>query len=177
MFPVIVDLFDALNHFKTTSPWIRIANIWLTNHSPSKVLNIFDSRTFFTYFKASFWFCHQIVPLGKSVFKQESQLSSRRLMKPIWPRFPIHRHKKHKGTKNSFHYIFKEYHGSDPQLCHGSLGSQMIQWNKNVFKPIFDIKGCTFCAYSSNPGNGYSNRGVNKRGGGRGETQKNGSKY
>ena len=65
-------------------------------------------------------------------------------MKPIWTRFPIHRHKKHKGTKNSFHYIFKEYHGSDPQLCHGSLGSQMIQWNKNVFKPIFDIKGCTF---------------------------------
>ena len=118
-----------------------------------------------------------IILLGKSVSSKKTQLSSRRLRKPIWPRFPIHRHKKHKATKNSFHYIFKEYHGSDPQLCHGSLGSQMIQWNKNVFKPILEIKGCTFCAYSSNPGNGYSNRGVNKRGGGRGETQKNGSKY
>ena len=69
---MIVDLFDALNHFKTTSPWIGIVNIWLTNHSPWKALNIFDSRTFFTYFKASFWFCHQIIPLGKSVFKQEN---------------------------------------------------------------------------------------------------------
>ena len=65
-------------------------------------------------------------------------------MKTIWPCFAIQRHKKHKGTKHSFHYIFKEYHGSDPQLCHGYLGSQMTQKNKNVFKPIFDIKGCTF---------------------------------
>ena len=34
MFTVIVDLFDALNHFKTTSLSIGIVNIWLTNHSP-----------------------------------------------------------------------------------------------------------------------------------------------
>ena len=65
-------------------------------------------------------------------------------MKTIWPCFAKQRHKKHKGTKNSFHYIFKEYHGSDPQPCHGSLGSQMTQSNKNVFKPIFDIQGGTF---------------------------------
>ena len=65
-------------------------------------------------------------------------------MKTIWPRFAIQRHKKHKGTKNSFHYIFKEYHGSDPQPCHGSLGSQMTQYNKNVSKPIFPIQGFTF---------------------------------
>ena len=31
--------------------------------------------------------------------------------------------------------------------------------------------------HASKPGNGYSNRGVNKRVGGRSETQKNGSKH
>ena len=45
MFTVITDLFDALNHFKTTSPWTPCT---------SEALNIFDSRKFFTYFKASF---------------------------------------------------------------------------------------------------------------------------
>ena len=36
---MIVDLFDALNHCKTTSPWIGIINIWLTNHSLLRGVN------------------------------------------------------------------------------------------------------------------------------------------
>ena len=32
MFTVIADLFDALSHFKPTSPWTEIVSLWLTNH-------------------------------------------------------------------------------------------------------------------------------------------------
>ena len=90
MFTVIVDRFDALNHFKTTSPWIGIVNIWLTNHSPGplRALNIFDSRTFFTYFKANFWFCHQIIPLGKSFSSKKPNFRVDVWWKPfdlVWP--------------------------------------------------------------------------------------------
>ena len=108
MLTVNVDLFDALNHFKTTSPWIGIVNIWLTNHSHLRGPKHFSILGRFSHILRQV--SDSVIKLSRSVNRfssKKTQLLSRSLMKTIWPRFAVQRHKKHKGTKNSFHYKTK----------------------------------------------------------------------
>ena len=100
MFTVIVDLFDALNHFKTTCPWTGTVSIWLTNHSHLRGAKHFSILGRFSNILRQV--SESVIKLSRQVNRfssKKTQLLSRSLLKTIWPRFAIQRHKKHKGTK------------------------------------------------------------------------------